>query len=104
MQLQKSLSLFYLGGYFLNLSGQNEKWLGGSGGQLLFILPSGQLRRWKPFWGPHNIVVELHRRKVTPVPSESAPKKAVAENAAGKPPAKKTAGRRAGATELRSTN
>jgi transposase InsO family protein len=31
-----------------------------------------ELRRWKPFWGPHNIVVELRRRQVKPLPSESA--------------------------------
>jgi transposase InsO family protein len=31
-----------------------------------------ELRRWKPYWGPHNLVVELARRKVTPLPSESA--------------------------------
>jgi len=31
-----------------------------------------ELRRWKPFWGPRNIVLELARRKVMPLPSESA--------------------------------
>src|SRR5215472_7038530 len=31
-----------------------------------------ELRRWKPFWGPRNIVLELQRRKVRPLPSESA--------------------------------
>src|ERR1700726_4243728 len=31
-----------------------------------------ELRRWKPFWGPRNLVLELARRKVAPLPSESA--------------------------------
>jgi transposase InsO family protein len=31
-----------------------------------------ELRRWKPYWGPRNLVLELARRKVAPVPSESA--------------------------------
>jgi transposase len=31
-----------------------------------------ELRRWKPYWGPRNLVLELRRRKVAPVPSESA--------------------------------
>src|SRR5215469_8277992 len=31
-----------------------------------------ELRRWKPFWGPHTIVLELQRREVRPLPSESA--------------------------------
>jgi hypothetical protein len=44
------------------------------------------------------------KANLKPVPSESAPKKAVAQKAPRKPPAKKTAGRRAGATALRSTN
>ena len=52
----------------------------------------------------------MHRKPETPpkanlttVPRESSPKKAVPQSAA-KPAAKKTAGRRAGASELRSTN
>lgn len=36
----------YLGSYFQNLFGQNEKWLGGSGGQLYFLLPDGELRKY----------------------------------------------------------
>ena len=31
-----------------------------------------ELRRWKPYWGPHSLVLELQRRQVTPLPSESA--------------------------------
>jgi transposase len=31
-----------------------------------------ELRRWKPYWGPHNLVLALARRKVMPLPSESA--------------------------------
>ena len=31
-----------------------------------------ELRRWKPYWGPRNLVVELGRRKVSPLPSKSA--------------------------------
>ena len=44
VQLQKSLGLYYLGGYFQNLQQKNEKWLGGSNGQLYFLLPDGELR------------------------------------------------------------
>ncbi len=46
VQLQKSLGLCYLGGYFQNLQQQNEKWLGGSNGQIYFLLPDGELRRY----------------------------------------------------------
>ncbi len=31
-----------------------------------------ELRRWKPYWGPHRLVLELARRQVAPLPSESA--------------------------------
>ena len=31
-----------------------------------------ELRRWKPYWGPRNLVLELQRRKVSPLPSRSA--------------------------------
>jgi transposase InsO family protein len=31
-----------------------------------------ELRRWKPYWGPHRLVLELARRKVALLPSESA--------------------------------
>jgi hypothetical protein len=46
------------------------------------------------------------KANLKPVPSEPAPapKKTAAAKAPSKPPAKKTTGRRAGATALRSTN
>lgn len=31
-----------------------------------------ELRRWKPYWGPRSLMSELARRKVAPLPSESA--------------------------------
>lgn len=31
-----------------------------------------ELRRWKPYWGPRNLVLELARRQVSPLPSASA--------------------------------
>jgi transposase InsO family protein len=31
-----------------------------------------ELRRWKPYWGPRSLMSELVRRKVAPLPSESA--------------------------------
>ena len=31
-----------------------------------------ELRRWKPYWGPRTLVLELGRRRVTPLPSRSA--------------------------------
>jgi subtilisin family serine protease len=46
LQLEKSLGLIYLGSYFQNLFGDNEKWLGSSGGQLYFLLPDGELRKY----------------------------------------------------------
>ena len=44
------------------------------------------------------------KANLKPVPSEPAPKKAEPQKAASKSTAKKTSGRRAGTTELRSTN
>ncbi|ETW24417.1 membrane protein [Mycobacterium gastri 'Wayne'] len=44
------------------------------------------------------------KAKLTSVPSESEPEKAPPQKTTGKAPAKKAAGRRAGSTELRSTN
>src|SRR5271154_3204585 len=41
-------------------------------------MPSGvgagllELRRSRPYWGPRRLVFELAKRRVTPVPSESA--------------------------------
>jgi hypothetical protein len=31
-----------------------------------------ELRRTRPYWGPRRLVFELAKRKVAPVPSESA--------------------------------
>ena len=31
-----------------------------------------ELRRWKPYWGPRRLVLELARRRLEPLPSESA--------------------------------
>jgi transposase InsO family protein len=31
-----------------------------------------ELRRWRPYWGPRRLVFELAKRKVSPLPSESA--------------------------------
>jgi hypothetical protein len=31
-----------------------------------------ELRRTRPYWGPRGLVFELAKRKVAPVPSESA--------------------------------
>lgn len=44
--LRQQLGLTFLGDYFTNVWGQNEKWLGGNGGAWYCILPSGALRRW----------------------------------------------------------
>ncbi|GEM_PF-3421389 len=45
-ELRQQLGLTYLGDYYTNVWGQNEKWLGGSGGTWYCILPNGELRRW----------------------------------------------------------
>jgi subtilisin family serine protease len=44
--LRQQLGLTYLGSYYLNVWGANEKWLGGAGGVWYCILPNGELRRW----------------------------------------------------------
>jgi transposase len=31
-----------------------------------------EMRRYKPFWGPHRLALELARKGVTPTPSDSA--------------------------------
>ena len=31
-----------------------------------------ELRRWRPYWGARRLVIELQRRRVRPLPSESA--------------------------------
>ena len=45
-RLTQSLGLRYLGSYFANSIGMNEKWLGGSGANFYLLLPNGDLRRW----------------------------------------------------------
>ena len=41
-----------------------------------------ELRRWKPYWGPRSLVLELARRQVAPVPSESAVYRCLARSGA----------------------
>src|SRR5258708_37081071 len=31
-----------------------------------------ELRRWRPYWGARSVLLELRKRKVEPLPSESA--------------------------------
>jgi hypothetical protein len=45
-QLQQQLQLKYMGSYFTNSWGQNEKWMSSASGTWYCILPNGQLRRW----------------------------------------------------------
>jgi hypothetical protein len=45
-QLRQQLGLTYLGSYYFNTWGQNEKWLGGSNNQWYCVFPNGELRRW----------------------------------------------------------
>jgi subtilisin family serine protease len=45
-QLKQQLGLTYLGSYYQNAWGQNEKWLSSTNRTWYAILPSGQLRRW----------------------------------------------------------
>src|SRR5262249_36680395 len=45
-QLDQQLNLTSDGNYYTNFQGNGEKWLQGNGGQY-FILPDGQLRRWR---------------------------------------------------------
>ena len=40
------MGLTYLGSYYLNAWGKNEKWLQGTGGTFYAILPNGEVRRW----------------------------------------------------------
>ncbi|MCI0682005.1 MAG: S8 family serine peptidase [Gemmataceae bacterium] len=44
--LRQQLGLTYLGDYYLNAWGHNEKWLGGASDQWYCLLPNGELRRW----------------------------------------------------------
>ncbi len=45
-QLEQQLQLRYMGSYYTNMWGQNEKWLSSASGTWYCILPDGQLRRW----------------------------------------------------------
>ena len=45
-QLKQQLGLKYMGTYYTNVWGQNEKWMSSTSGAWYCILPSGQLRRW----------------------------------------------------------
>jgi hypothetical protein len=45
-QLDQQLKLRYMGSYFTNIWGQNEKWMSSASGAWYCILPNGQLRRW----------------------------------------------------------
>jgi subtilisin family serine protease len=44
--LKQQLGLSYVGQYYANLWGQNEKWLGGANGNWYLLMPNGDLRRW----------------------------------------------------------
>ncbi|MBX9678594.1 MAG: S8 family serine peptidase [Gemmataceae bacterium] len=44
--LKQQLGLSYVGQYYTNLWGQNEKWLGGANGNWYLLMPNGDLRRW----------------------------------------------------------
>jgi subtilisin family serine protease len=45
-QLQQQLQLHYMGTYYTNIWGQNEKWMSSASGTWYCILPNGQVRRW----------------------------------------------------------
>lgn len=45
-QLKLQLGLTYPGSYYQGYSGQNEKWMIGSGDNWYCILPNGELRKW----------------------------------------------------------
>jgi subtilisin family serine protease len=49
-QLKSSLGLQYIGTYYTNLMGSNEKWLTGTGGTWYCLLSNGELRRWAGSW------------------------------------------------------
>ncbi len=44
--LRQQFGLTYLGSYYTNIWGANEKWLGGAGGIWYCLLPNGALYRW----------------------------------------------------------
>ncbi|MBM3993014.1 MAG: hypothetical protein FJ303_02495 [Planctomycetes bacterium] len=45
-QLKQQFAFKYLGNYYANIWGQNEKWLSSTSGTWYCLLPSGQLRKW----------------------------------------------------------
>jgi Subtilase family len=45
-QLAQQYGFHYLGSYYQNSQGGNEKWIGGDGNIWYCILPSGEVRRW----------------------------------------------------------
>ena len=45
-QLEQQLGLKYVGSYYTNVWGQNEKWMSSRTGTWYCILPNGQLRKW----------------------------------------------------------
>ncbi len=45
-QLDQQYGFSYLGNYYLNSHGANEKWLMGNGNTWYAILPNGEVRRW----------------------------------------------------------
>src|SRR5262249_24889112 len=60
-QLDQSLGLSFMGSYYTNFQGHNEKWLQGADAQY-FLLPNGELRRWHDMqysYGPAGLVATL---------------------------------------------
>ncbi len=45
-KIKQDLSLTYLGSYYPNAWGKNEKWMSGANQSYYMILPNGELRRW----------------------------------------------------------
>jgi subtilisin family serine protease len=45
-QIDQAQHLNYMGNYYLNAYGANEKWMSGAGGVWFGIFPNGQVRRW----------------------------------------------------------
>jgi len=45
-QLDKQYAFSYLGSYYTNLRGANEKWIIGNNQQWYCVMPNGELRRW----------------------------------------------------------
>jgi PKD repeat protein len=62
LDLDQRLGLSYMGNYYTNYQGHNEKWLQGTAGQY-FILPNGELRYWQDAnysYGPAGLVATLN--------------------------------------------